>query len=139
MTASEKAAYLKSLAENLGIDGGTNEGKLLLAMIDVIESLCNDVEDMEANLSDMADTIDGIGDDMAYLEDLCYGTQEDEEPSACSGDCSGCSGCGGESEYEVVCPECGRTVTVFESDLEFGSMLCPFCDTELEFDLDEEE
>lgn len=138
MTASEKAAYLRGLAEGLGIDDGTDEGRLMLAMIDVLESFAHDIEDLEANAASLADAIDDIGDDMAYLEDLCYG-DEAQEPDGCDGNCSGCAGCGGEGEYEVVCPSCGKTVTVYEDDLEFGSIPCPYCDTELEFDLDEDD
>ena len=141
MTASEKADYLQKLAESLSVDDSTAEGKLLLAALDVIGSMARDIEDLEANLAELAHAVDDIGDDIVYLEDMCCGTQEDgdEAPASCSGDCSGCAGCGGEQEYEVVCPECGETVSITQADLEFGSMLCPFCDTELEFDLDEEE
>ena len=139
MTASEKAAYLQKLAEGLSVDETTPEGKLLLAALDVISSMAQDIEDLEANLAELAHSLDEIGEDMAYLEELCCGDgEEDGEPSACGGDCSACSGCGGEQEYEVVCPECGETVSVLQSDLEFGSMLCPFCDAELEFDLGKE-
>ena len=140
MTASEKAAYLKGLAEGLGIDRDSDEGKLMHAMIDVIGELAKDIEDLEANTADLADAIDDIGDDMAYLEDLCYGTaEEDDTPSTCGGDCSSCSGCADEPEYEVTCPECGWIGTVYEDDLEFGSILCPECGTELGFEEDDEE
>lgn len=149
MTASEKVAYLKGLAEGLGISGETNEGKLALAMIDVLESLANDVEDLEANTADLADAIDDIGEDMAYLEDMCIDEYDDDEDDDyesddyedCDSDCSGCPGCSGsdddEQEYEVTCPQCGEVITVYESDLDFGSILCPQCGADLEFDLDE--
>ena len=139
MTATEKAAYLKGLAEGLGITADTDEGRLMLAMLDLIEELARDIEDLESNTAELADAIDDIGDDMAYLEDLYYGDEDDEGKTACSGDCGSCSGCDAGFEYEVTCPECGKTVTVFEEDLEFGSIPCPECGTELEFDLDEEE
>lgn len=137
MTATEKAAYLKGLAEGLGITSDTDEGRLMLAMLDVIEDLARDIEDLESNSAELADAIDDIGDDMAYLEDLFYGDPEDGDET-CSGNCSACSGCDGDFEYEVTCPECGKTVTVFEDDLEFGSIPCPECGTELEFDLEDE-
>ena len=142
MTASEKVAYLKGLAEGLGIKDSTQEGKLMLAMIDVLESLAGDVEDLEANAADMADTIDDIGEDMAYLEDLCLGDMEDDEDDEsdeCDGECSCCGGCDDEIEYEVTCPKCGDVITVYEEDLDFGSVRCPKCDAELEFDFSEDE
>ena len=147
MTASEKVAYLKGLAEGLGIDGETSEGKLMLAMIDVLDSLADDVEDLEATAADLADSIDDIGEDMAYLEDLCLDDMDEDEDDEddyddlgdCDGECSGCYGCGDEIEYEVTCPQCGKTLTVYEDELDFGSIRCPECDAELEFDLDHED
>lgn len=145
MTASEKVAYLKGLAEGLGVSAEDKCGKLTLAMIDVLESLANDVEDLEANTADLADAIDDIGEDMAYLEDMCIGDLEDDEDDYDDDDdneCSGCPGCSGDSdeqEYEVTCPQCGEVITVYESDLDFGSILCTRCGADLEFDLDEED
>ena len=37
MEISEKVAYLKGLAEGLQLDGETKEGKVLLAIIDVLD------------------------------------------------------------------------------------------------------
>ena len=145
MTASEKVAYLKGLAEGLGVDGGTAEGKLMLAVIDVLDSMACDIEDLEANVADMAESIDDLSDDIAYVEDLAIGEAEDEDDFededgfTCSGECAGCSGCDEEQEYEVTCPKCGEVITVYESDLEFGSIFCPKCGSDLEFDIDEEE
>lgn len=135
MTASEKVAYLKGLAEGLGISDGTAEGKLMLAMIDVLESLADDVEDLEANAADLSDSIDDLGEDMAYLEDLCLEDMDDEDED----ECESCCGCGDELEYEVTCPQCGEVITVYDDDLDFGSIRCPECDAELEFDLDDDD
>ena len=142
MTASEKVAYLKGLADGLGIDKESKEGKLFAAAIDVLESLAADVEDLEANTADLADAIDDIGEDMAYLEDLCIGDLEDDdyddEDFGCSGDCESCaSDC--EVEYQVTCPKCGETIAVYDDDLDFGSILCPVCGEELEFDFDDDD
>lgn len=139
MTASEKVAYLKGLAEGLGISDGTAEGKLMLAMIDVLESLADDVEDLEANAADLSDSIDDLGEDMAYLEDLCLEDMDDEDEDECDGECESCCGCGDELEYEVTCPQCGEVITVYDDDLDFGSIRCPECDAELEFDLDDDD
>lgn len=135
MTASEKVAYLKGLAEGLGVDGASKEGKLMLAVIDALESMAVDAEVLEAKCADLADSIDDIGEDMAYLEDLCLADLDDEDDD----ECSGCCGCDDEQEYEVTCPQCGEVITLFEDDLDFGSIRCPSCDAELEFDFDEDD
>lgn len=144
MTASEKVAYLKGLAEGLGIDKESNEGKLMLAMIEVMESFAADIEDLEANLASMADTLDGINDDIAYVEDLALGSDEDDdfaddgEEEDCSGNCSACGGCC-DADYEVTCPSCGTVIPVYQEDIDFGSIICPCCSEELEFDNEDEE
>ena len=138
MTASEKVAYLKGLAEGLGVDDASKEGKLMLAVIDVLESMAVDAEVLEAKCADLADSIDDIGEDMAYLEDLCLADLDNEYDGE-DDECSGCCGCDDEQEYEVTCPQCGEVITLFEDDLDFGSIRCPSCDAELEFDFDEDD
>ncbi len=139
MTASEKVVYLKGLAEGLGVDEASKEGKILLAIVDVLETLASDIEDLEANSADIADAIDDIGKDLEYLEDLCIGEVEEDDSDECGGDCDCCSGCGEESEYEVTCPQCGEVIVLYNEDLEFGSIRCPKCDAELEFDFSEDD
>lgn len=137
MTASEKVAYLKGLAEGLGISESTNEGKMLLAIVDALEIIADDIEAVEAHAADLSDSISDINEDMEYLEDLCLAEYDDEDDED-DDECSGCCGCS-EPEYEVTCPKCGKILTVYEEDLEFGSVRCPDCDSELEFDLGEDE
>lgn len=141
MTASEKVAYLKGLAEGLGVDGESNEGKLILAMLDVLESFASDIEDLEANLADMADSLDGLSEDIAYVEDLALDSEDeedfDDEEGSCSGNCSACGGCS-DADYEVTCPSCSTVIPVYQEDIDFGSIICPSCGEELEFDNEEE-
>lgn len=143
MTVSEKVAYLKGLADGLGVKDSTNEGKLMLAVIEVLEAMAYDIEAVDAHAKDLSDSISDINEDMEYLEDLCIGDMDDDDEElddaddASDASCTGCCGsCGGDDqEYEVTCPKCGETITVFEEDLDFGSIRCPKCDAELEFDM----
>lgn len=144
MTVSEKVAYLKGLADGLGIKDSTNEGKLMLAVIDVLEAMADDIEAVDAHAKDLSDSISDISEDMEYLEDLCIGDMDDDDEDYDEIDdddddadvCTGCCGsCGDEQEYEVTCPKCGETITVYEEDLDFGSIRCTKCDAELEFDM----
>ena len=144
MTVSEKVAYLKGLADGLGIKDSTNEGKLMLAVIDVLEAMADDIEAVDAHAKDLSDSISDISEDMEYLEDLCIGDMDDDDEDYDEIDdddddadvCTGCCGsCGDEQEYEVTCPKCGETITVYEEDLDFGSIRCPKCDAGLEFDM----
>ena len=98
MTVSEKVAYLKGLADGLGVKDSTNEGKLMLAVIDVLEAMAYDIEAVDAHAKDLSDSISDINEDMEYLEDLCIGDMDDydEELDDDSDDadvsCTGCCG-----------------------------------------------
>ena len=145
MTASEKVAYLKGLAEGLGISESSSEGKLMLAMIEIMDSLAADIEDLEANIADMAEAMDGITEDIAYVEDLALGNEEEDdfnaeedEEGTCSGNCSACGGCS-DADYEVTCPTCDTVIPVYQEDIDFGSIICPSCGEELEFDNEKDE
>jgi uncharacterized protein (UPF0212 family) len=41
--------------------------------------------------------------------------------------------------YEVTCPTCGDTIEIPEIILEEGSMKCPNCGEDLEFEFDEDD
>ena len=157
MTVSEKVAYLKGLADGLGIKDSTNEGKLMLAVIDVLEAMADDIEAVDAHAKDLSDSISDISEDMEYLEDLCIGDMDDDDyEDADEDDDQDEYDFGSETLYEVkcptcgevitideemldegatTCPKCGETITVYEEDLDFGSIRCPKCDAELEFDM----
>ena len=158
MTISEKVAYLKGLAEGLGLDKDNKQDKLLAAVIDVLDAVALNLEEIEENALDLGDEIDAISDDLAEVESVVYGEfDEDEYDDECcdeddyEGECCGghhhdeahsCC-CGGDhgdhSEhvfYEVTCPACDNTITVDEDVLALGKIQCPSCGEILEFDLE---
>ena len=47
MEITEKVAYLKGLAEGLGLDGSTKEGKILSVMIDVLDDIALELQDLQ--------------------------------------------------------------------------------------------
>ena len=77
MKLSEKAAYLKGLAEGMKIDENTNEGKLLLAIMDVLGDVALDLEDIDAELDDMAEVVSDLEEGVCDLEDAVYGDEDD--------------------------------------------------------------
>lgn len=142
MTPSEKVAYLKGLAEGLDISADDKNGKLLLAVIDALDSFAASIEALEVDSADMADELDSLGDDVSFIEELILDAEDDydedydddDDESFC---CGSCCGCDDEADYEVTCPQCGEVVPVYEDDLSFGNIICPGCGETLEFDFDE--
>ena len=70
MTIVEKAAYLKGLAEGLGVDPDSREGKLWGALNDLLSDIAHEIEDLQSGALDFADTLDEFGDELGYLEEL---------------------------------------------------------------------
>ena len=101
MNTSEKVAYVKGLAEGLGYDNTSKEGKILAAILDILEDVAHDIEDLEENAWDLGEAIDQVSDDLAEIEELVYDEDfdddedEDEDEDEDYEPCSCC--CGGEA------------------------------------------
>ena len=131
MTVTEKAAYLKGLAEGLNLEESKPETKLINAMIDVIDELALSVADLEDAVDMLTEQVDAVDEDLAELEDYVFEDDDDYD------ECDGCSGCCDDDEYfEVECPACGEVICLDESVLDEDSIDCPACGETLEFDFD---
>lgn len=144
MNTSEKVAYVKGLAEGLGYDNKSKEGKILTAILDILEDVAHDIEDLEENAWDLGEAIDQVSDDLADIEEVVYDEDYDEDDEDDDDECDCCCCCGdadGEPVfYEVTCPACGNTITIDEDVLDLGEIECPNCGETLEFDgLEEDE
>ena len=138
MTLSERTAYLKGLMEGMNIDTETNEGKLFKAIIETLDDIALTVTDVEDVVDAICDELDTIEDDLDTIEEYlldeedcdCEDEYYDEDDEYDFGD---------ETIYEVKCPTCGSVINLDEEMLEAGSVDCPDCGEELEFDLDDED
>ena len=132
MDICEKIAYIKGLAEGLGLDTETKEGKVLSAIIDLLGDITEEICDIEDACDDMSEQIDAVDEDLSTVEDIIYGDDEDDD---CDCDCD-CD-CGCEDElYEIECPACQDVIYLDEEMIEEGGIQCPNCQTPLEFDFD---
>lgn len=130
MTITEKVAYLKGLAEGMKLDNATPEGKMLLAIVDVLDDIALTVEDLDDGFTELCEQVDEIDEDLGSLEEDCYGEDGEECDCCCDDD--------EDVTYEVECPSCGNTICIDEGMLEEGEMECPNCHELLEFDLEED-
>lgn len=134
MEITEKVAYLKGLAEGMELDTDKKEGKLLAAIIDVLDDMALEIEDLKDAQEELGDGLDAVSDDLEDVEDVVFGEDEDDEDED-------------EYEYEydepdededcyaTTCPTCEETIYFDESVLEDGQVICPNCGEKLEFDL----
>ena len=122
-----------------GVTVEKKEGKLLSAIIDVLDDIALELEDMKDEQAELSDGLDAVSDDLEDIEDIVY--DEDDEESFndeyYEDDAEEDEDC-----YATTCPTCEETIYFDESVLEDGEVICPNCGEKLEFDLsslDEEE
>ncbi|NLG53316.1 MAG: hypothetical protein GX541_05005 [Clostridiales bacterium] len=124
MDIMEKAAYLNGLAEGLDISSDTKEGKLLRAMVEVINELAASVNDLQNENNEINSELDEIAEQLIDIEDALEMYDEYDEDT---------------DFYEVECPACGERLSVDEDIMEQGRIKCPGCGEDLEFEFDEAE
>lgn len=124
MTVTERVAYVRGLFEGLDFSAEKKEGRILQAMLDLLEDMALSIEDLEEENDALQDVIDTMVEDM-YDDDDSYDELEDDDieldPEA--------------DLFQVICPSCGEEIYIDESTLELGSIGCPACGEDLEFDL----
>jgi len=144
----EKAAYLKGLIDGLGIDESTKEGKVIKAMSELLSEMADAVDGIDEDVTRAYDQINDLSEELEDLEADLYedddadesDEEEDEETSDDEeSDEDDNADVAGEPYYEVACPACGNTVYVSEDDLDAGEAICPSCKVAFEVALADEE
>ena len=142
MNLTEKSAYIKGLAEGLELDKTTKEGKILAALMELVDELAKEVTDLKQDIDEIDEDLDYLNeyieeldDDLQAVEDFLDEEVEDDfdeddfdddDDDYCDGDCEGCDGCDDEEYFEIVCPSCGETVC-FDQELDPETLTCPAC------------
>lgn len=123
MTVTEKAAYLRGLAEGLNMDADKPETKLFNAVMDLLDDLALTVSDLEDGLEILSEQVDAVDEDLDELESIVYEEFDDYDDED-------------DDFFEVECPNCGEIICLDEGVLEDGSINCPSCEELLEFDIE---
>jgi len=148
MTITEKAAYIKGLVEGLELDGASKEGKVLLAVIDMISDMAEDITDIAEDIEYLDEYIEELDEDLGALEEYVYELDDEceyDECEDCECDCDDCdcdceyNGEDDDEEYfEVECPSCGETVC-FDSTIDPEELICPSCGEKFECIISEDD
>ena len=123
MTITEKVAYLRGLSEGMSIDEKSNEGRLLKAIIDVLDDMAFSIADVEDGLDEVCEQIEAVEEDLDTLEQDFYGDDDYDDED--------------EELYEVTCPSCGEEICMDYDMLCEGEIECPSCGQHLEFDIED--
>lgn len=132
MEILEKVAYMKGLAEGLGLDTKSKEGKLLTVMIDILDDIALELRDIREDQGELEEALDAVSDDLSDVEACLYESEDEDEDEEDDAD---------EDEevyevYETTCPNCEEEIFFDETILADGCVECPNCGEKLEFDLD---
>ena len=130
MEIIEKVAYLKGLAEGMELDTSKTEGKLLAAIIDLLEDIALEIEDIEDEQAELADGLDAVSDDLEDVEDLVFEDWDEDDDEYEEDELDEDEDC-----YATTCPTCEETIYFDESILDEGEVICPNCGEKLEFDM----
>ena len=115
MNLSENAAYLKGLAEGLGI-GDAPTDKLIVKLLDLVAEMAEKIEDLQAQCDDLTDYADELDADLGDVEEYLFADDEDEED---------------DDTYEVTCPACGEVIC-FDDSVDPSDLICPACGEEFD-------
>ena len=136
MTISEKVAYLKGLADGLDLDKeSSKEGKIIAKIIDVLEDVGFAVEDLEVEVEALTDGMESMAEDLSDVETALF--DEDDEDDEDEDDTLDLSDLG-DDFFEIECPSCGEDIVIDESVLDIGEVTCPNCGDRFSMDLVEE-
>lgn len=142
----EKYTYLKGLADGLGIDENTKEGKLFLGVLELLDEITYTLEELDEEVAELDEMVEFLDDDLNVLEDEVYGDLDDGDFDFYDMDDDDDDYMFSESLYdnEFYCPSCGTYIELDEDDEELA-VVCPECqqvieiytDDDLEYDEDE--
>ena len=121
MKLSEKAAYLKGLAEGLNIGTETPNDKLITKLLDLVADMAGTIELLEDRCDELTDYADELDADLGDVEEYLFSDDDDDE---C--DCDDEDDC-----YEVTCPACGEVIC-FDESCDPEELICPACGEEFD-------
>lgn len=121
---TNRAAYLKGLAEGMKLDKETNEGRLLSEIIDFLNDAAAEINAIDNEQGFIADKIDDMDEKIEVIGNEVFDEFYDDDYDD------------DDNEFSIRCQECGEDICVTDDDLMEGEVVCPNCGTEIEFDFD---
>ena len=133
MQLKEKVSYIKGLMEGMQYDTTTQEGKLMAAVVELLDEMADEVTVMSGDVEELYTAVDVIGTDLEEVEDYLYDLDEDEEEELDEDELFE------DGLYEITFPKCGEVICVDEEMLSDENLACPNCGTSFEVDFESED
>ncbi len=122
MTLSERAAYIKGLAEGLELSSDKKEIRVIKEMMELMSEMASDVEDLGMGVKELYDAVEQLDEDLDIVEGEVFGEVQEDYV---------------EEMYEITCPHCDQTVQLDEEVLLGGDVICCMCGEKIEIEIDE--
>ena len=143
---TERTAYLRGLADGLNLDKEKAENKLLLEMLNVLDELAQHITETDADLDELSEYVEDMDADLADVEEVLFDDEDDCDCcdhdcdcDDCDCDCDDCD-CDRDQELSFDCPNCGKTVMIKASDIDFDeSPVCSACGQPFFVDVEDED
>jgi DNA-directed RNA polymerase subunit delta len=128
-----KLGYLRGLADGLGVNEESKEGKVIQKIIGLLNDFVDSLEGMKEDYDELFTYVEAIDEDLSELENGFLDNDEPaDEPAAFER--RDYDSDFGDDDYDVSftveCPECKYEVAIDEDILEDGEsleVLCPNC------------
>ena len=129
MDLNAKAAYIRGLMTGMEFDPASKNGKVIAAMMDLLEEMAAQVVEHDNALDQVYDELETLDQDVDDIVSDLYTDGEDEDDSEEDGD---------DALYEVTCPNCGKVSTVDEETLldQTQELVCPYCNASFDVELE---
>lgn len=122
----KNAAYIRGLCDGLEISDSTKEGKVLLAIVELLEDAASEITDIKESYAELDNFVDAIDESVTELEEVIF-----EEGGSCN-----CGEHHDEGNYiEIDCPNCNDKVFLDKEMLkEEEDIVCPNCNNTITFE-----
>ena len=114
----------------MNLDGESNEGKLIVKMLELIEEMAEKITVLESDNEQLYTYMEGMAEDLVELENDFYAVDEDTDYSDLNDD-EDYEEYTDEEYYEVECPTCGEKIC-FTEDLDLDNFMCPACGNKID-------
>lgn len=145
----KKVSYLKGYADGLDISPKSDEGKLIMKLLEVMGEMADAIEEIDDRVYDVEDVVDELDECVFAMADDVYGDdefddedyaedEEDDDDFFSDYDDDYENG-DGDDYFEIKCPGCGEDVMIdFDMIDDDNAIICPNCheEIELEFECD---
>ena len=131
MDLNAKAAYIRGLMTGMEFDPESKNGKIIAAMMDLLEEMAATVVEHDDALDQVYDELETLDQDLDDVVSDLYELEDDEDDEDDDEESA--------DLYEVTCPNCGAVVTVDEDTLLSQDLTCPNCHAAFDIEIKDEE